>query len=92
MKYEMKCRVCKCTEERACNPPCAWAEPGLCTTCHGAAGVIAEWMAAAHQPSVPALIREANGMMRYSPVEPGVRLGNGPFARAKRAIKRAVGR
>lgn len=29
------CRVCGCTEARACNPPCAWADwkHTLCTTC-----------------------------------------------------------
>lgn len=27
------CRACGCTNDRACNPPCAWAEPDLCTAC-----------------------------------------------------------
>lgn len=29
----MKCRVCKCTQERACDNGCGWFAPGLCTTC-----------------------------------------------------------
>jgi hypothetical protein len=24
------CRVCGCAEDRACDPPCAWAENDLC--------------------------------------------------------------
>jgi len=27
----MKCRVCKCTQERACANGCGWAAPFLCT-------------------------------------------------------------
>ena len=30
---EMTCRVCGCTHFTPCDPPCAWAEPGLCTAC-----------------------------------------------------------
>lgn len=30
---EPSCRVCNCTEERACVPPCYWAEPNLCSAC-----------------------------------------------------------
>lgn len=32
-----KCLVCGCTEEAACSPPCAWANPErtLCTKCAG---------------------------------------------------------
>lgn len=28
------CRVCGCTEERACPGGCAWAETGLCSQCY----------------------------------------------------------
>ena len=28
-----KCRVCGCTEHRACNPPCYWVEEDLCSAC-----------------------------------------------------------
>jgi hypothetical protein len=26
------CFICGCTEQAACDPPCAWARPGVCTT------------------------------------------------------------
>jgi hypothetical protein len=31
--YERTCRVCGCTDTRACDPPCSWAELDLCTAC-----------------------------------------------------------
>lgn len=27
------CRVCGCTDDRACTPPCSWVEPDLCSAC-----------------------------------------------------------
>lgn len=27
------CRVCRCSQHDACQPPCAWAEDDLCTAC-----------------------------------------------------------
>lgn len=27
------CRGCGCTEDAACNPPCHWVEPDLCSAC-----------------------------------------------------------
>lgn len=27
------CRVCGCTDERACDPPCWWVEDDLCSRC-----------------------------------------------------------
>jgi hypothetical protein len=27
------CRVCRCSEEDACDGGCGWAEPDLCTAC-----------------------------------------------------------
>lgn len=36
----MRCRVCKCTYERACDNGCGWAEPELCTNC----AKMAEWL------------------------------------------------
>lgn len=27
------CRVCGCTQNNPCEPPCGWAEEGLCTSC-----------------------------------------------------------
>src|SRR5213082_59140 len=28
-----RCRVCGCTDERACAGGCIWAEPNLCSRC-----------------------------------------------------------
>lgn len=28
-----RCRKCGCTDNYACEMPCGWAEPGLCTNC-----------------------------------------------------------
>jgi hypothetical protein len=38
VEAEVPCRVCGCTDERACTSPlgvstCGWAEQGLCTFC-----------------------------------------------------------
>jgi hypothetical protein len=53
------CRVCGCTYERACNPPCAWFDPTLCTLCALAAEAVREWARASVEPSLSALLREA---------------------------------
>jgi hypothetical protein len=31
------CRVCGCTDEKACDGGCSWTEPDLCSTCAGLA-------------------------------------------------------
>ena len=54
------CRVCGCTEDYACNPPCAWFDPTLCTTCALAAEALGEWSRATVKPSLAALLREAD--------------------------------
>ena len=28
-----ECRECGCTDDHACDPPCSWAEPDLCSAC-----------------------------------------------------------
>ena len=33
MPSEMRCRVCGCTEDRACDGGCLWAAPNLCSRC-----------------------------------------------------------
>ncbi|HLH41707.1 MAG TPA: hypothetical protein VKV74_01885 [Bryobacteraceae bacterium] len=33
MEVLLKCRVCGCTGDRACEPPCARQNPSLCTRC-----------------------------------------------------------
>lgn len=30
---QRSCRVCGCTDDRACQPPCSWVEPDLCSSC-----------------------------------------------------------
>lgn len=32
---DVACRVCGCTDEEACFPPCWWVEPNLCSACNG---------------------------------------------------------
>ncbi len=54
----VRCRVCGCTEEDACSPPCGWAEDDLCTTCATAAEALAKWMEEARRPNRAALERE----------------------------------
>lgn len=33
-RREPACRVCGCTQTRACSNGCAWVEVDLCSTCH----------------------------------------------------------
>ena len=56
------CRVCGCTDEHACNPPCAWFDStlSLCTTCALAAEALGAWSRATVKPSLAALLREAD--------------------------------
>lgn len=56
-----RCRLCKCTEDEACNPPCGWDpdDSSICTNCGIAVNVLANWLISAVRPSVSALIREA---------------------------------
>jgi hypothetical protein len=56
-----RCRVCKCTEDRACatNPPCGWEEQSLCTNCAAAINWLANWILSARNPYVGNLVREA---------------------------------
>ncbi len=54
------CRVCGCTDDNACNPPCAWFDPTLCTTCALAAEALREWSNATVRPSLAALLRESD--------------------------------
>lgn len=54
----VKCRVCSCTEERACNPPCAWFDESLCTTCALIVEALASWRESANRANWSALLRE----------------------------------
>lgn len=31
--WQRTCLVCRCTEHRACFPPCSWVTPFLCSGC-----------------------------------------------------------
>jgi hypothetical protein len=33
MSEQQKCRICGCTQDRACDPPCEWVERDLCSGC-----------------------------------------------------------
>ena len=54
----IRCRVCGCTELEACDPPCAWFDADLCTSCALVVEALASWMEGAHRPSWAALVRE----------------------------------
>jgi len=56
-----RCRVCKCTEMRACFPPCYWepGEPDLCDRCAETIRQVQQWLQVAVRPSFAALKREA---------------------------------
>lgn len=56
----MRCRMCGCTDNNACNPPCSWA-PGrsnLCSSCLVVAAVVAAWEEIAVKANFAALKRE----------------------------------
>ncbi len=58
----MKCRVCKCTYERACANGCGWApgEGDLCTNCAAVVEAIREYREVAYRFSWAALKQEAD--------------------------------
>ncbi len=56
----MKCRVCKCTYERACDNGCGWAAPGLCTNCVEISEAIRDYREVAYSFSLRALMREVD--------------------------------
>lgn len=60
MSANRACHVCGCTDEHACNPPCVWFGPTLCSVCAMAAEALREWARAAVKPSLTALIQEAD--------------------------------
>jgi len=56
--YGGKCRVCKCSEERACDNGCGWAGPGLCTNCAEIVEALAEYVEVAYRFNQAGLMRE----------------------------------
>lgn len=56
----MKCRVCKCTHERACDNGCGWA-PGqgdLCTNCAQIIKALRQYAGIAYSFNRAGLMRE----------------------------------
>lgn len=53
------CRVCGCTENRACDDGCSWVTRDLCSTCARAIIAVADWMQTAHRGAGQRLLREA---------------------------------
>jgi hypothetical protein len=55
------CRVCHCSQDQPCDPPCSW-EPyanSLCTNCAFAIRRLQDWSAGAHTPNFGRLITAA---------------------------------
>ena len=53
-----RCRVCRCTESDACNPPCSWSDADLCSGCMEVLTALVHWKEGAHRPNMAALLRE----------------------------------
>lgn len=58
----MKCRLCSCTDEHACDGGCSWVpgEGNLCSVCYEIVLAVKEWLESARRPSWAALKREAS--------------------------------
>ena len=64
-----KCRMCSCTDNDACDPPCSWVPSDggpLCSTCASLLRALDRWLECAHEPTDGALFRElrARGLFR----------------------------
>jgi hypothetical protein len=61
----VKCRVCGCTEDRACDPPCSWVdgEADLCTTCGETLLQMRAWFEDCWKPSWRNLMKEAKRLV-----------------------------
>lgn len=55
----MKCRVCTCTDDRACESGCEWAEPDLCSNCAETIITVTDWLFSAVRPAIYRMIAEA---------------------------------
>lgn len=54
----VRCRVCRCTSQDACSPPCSWVDVDLCSSCKVAIKVMTKWAEGAHSASLSALVKE----------------------------------
>lgn len=61
--YGGTCRVCGCTDDHACATGCSWIKPDLCSLCHEATELLAEWLLSAVKPSVEALLKEVDASL-----------------------------
>lgn len=68
MTAAARCRLCRCTDDRACDGGCSWVEANLCSS-HGVAGelVIADAMTL----EIRRIDRLGNGSVRIEASAPG---------------------
>ena len=66
--YDQKCRVCGCSEDRACWPPCSWVkgQGDICSTCNDAVRSLQEYFAAALFYRPGALMTEVKARMKVA--------------------------
>lgn len=65
-----RCRVCGCTEQNACYPPCEWdeAEPEICSTCADLLVTMADWSYSVPRANMAALMREYRRLIFDCPI------------------------
>ena len=79
-----ECRICGCTEERACGAGCSWAEPDLCSSCAEMREAFKEYFEDTPAASLNALLRNFSRMIRNEyqvsgggrPLRPGKTAGH----------------
>lgn len=59
-----KCRICSCTEGRACVGACSWVESDLCSTCDEAIEAIVQHAEVAYKFRPQKLIKAAQARYR----------------------------
>lgn len=51
------CRICGCTQDRACSSGCSWAEPDLCSTCYDFRNELQQFMEDGYRVTKQSLAR-----------------------------------
>jgi len=67
----MKCRICGCTEDRACEGGCYWADGDLCSVCFTLRAQLVEYLEIANRAtkaSVGRLYMEAREVFYGQPI------------------------
>ena len=60
-----RCRVCGCTWEEPCDPPCSWVgNEDICSGCVTALRFMVKWAEGAHRANLTALLREFRRLTR----------------------------